>query len=111
MKSQSGEGEIDFWCERGVPTQEIISRIHERSDLECRTAYQWLHNWVGRDTMIKVCQMADGLRSVKRVMAIMQPLFEREQHGGKPTGLVIELSALAVEAAVRQGKKLFPAEN
>lgn len=111
MKLKSNPQEIAFWCENGVPVDEIVRRIHERSTEECQTAYRWITDWFPREAGIHICAMADGLRSSAEVMKILTPLFEREGIPLRKRNLMMELSCLAVEAGVRVSKQLRPSES
>ncbi len=41
--------EMPLWSQKGIPFNEIVDRISERSDDECYSAYHWLENAAAKD--------------------------------------------------------------
>jgi hypothetical protein len=110
MKSEHSPGEINFWRERNVPIQQIIQRIHERSNDECVTAHGWLHGWFPDSELgYQISDMADMLRSTEKIMSFLK--FDAGNIPPREKALMMELSALAAESAARTAEKLFPRNN
>lgn len=95
---------IELWTERGVPISETIKRICERDMRDCMLAQKWLRPLFPDDTLRKVCEMADNLRSTAKVFSFMP--FSKP--GNEMPDTIVELMALFTEAYVRAADECFP---